>query len=201
MQRQLVTSSNIVSIGHDVASAMLEIEFDKGSVYQYAGGPRGGASTAYGGTKPRHLLQRPHQEPFPDAADQLIECPRRSGAGRTNSAHRRSALPQGGFVDRQSAAQPQATRLHRHLRHHRVHRRVLGAVSPSLREDFERRDIHLNIEQVRTRDLWRKLDAKKVDMGCGSFAAQPGPDYDFLESTANASPCSPTSQRANSPTH
>lgn len=56
---------------------------------------------------------------------------------------------------------------------------------PTLREDFERRDIHLNIEHVRTRDLWRKLDAKKVDMVCGSFAAQPGRppelDYDFLE--------------------
>ncbi len=55
----------------------------------------------------------------------------------------------------------------------------------TLREDFERHDIHLNIEHVRTRDLWRKLDAKKVDMVCGSFAAQPGRppelDYDFLE--------------------
>ncbi|SER77811.1 DNA-binding transcriptional regulator, LysR family [Lentzea xinjiangensis] len=61
----------------------------------------------------------------------------------------------------------------------------LGAVWPSLREDFERRDIHLNIEHVRTRDLWRKLDAKKVDMVCGSLAAQPGRppelEYDFLE--------------------
>jgi DNA-binding transcriptional LysR family regulator len=61
----------------------------------------------------------------------------------------------------------------------------LGAVWPTLREDFERRDIHLNIEHVRTRDLWRKLDAKKVDMVCGSLAAQPGRppelDYDFLE--------------------
>ncbi|GLZ32062.1 hypothetical protein Lesp02_42500 [Lentzea sp. NBRC 105346] len=61
----------------------------------------------------------------------------------------------------------------------------LGAVWPSLREDFERRGIQLNIEHVRTRDLWRKLDAKKVDMVCGSFAAHPGRppelDYDFLE--------------------
>ncbi|MFD9701546.1 LysR family transcriptional regulator [Lentzea sp. NPDC059081] len=61
----------------------------------------------------------------------------------------------------------------------------LGAVWPALREDFERRDIRLNIEHVRTRDLWRKLDAKKVDMACGSFAAHVGQppelDYDFLE--------------------
>jgi DNA-binding transcriptional LysR family regulator len=61
----------------------------------------------------------------------------------------------------------------------------LGAVWPALREDFERRGVHLNIEHVRTRDLWRKLDAKKVDLVCGSFAAEPGRpptvDYDFLE--------------------
>jgi DNA-binding transcriptional LysR family regulator len=61
----------------------------------------------------------------------------------------------------------------------------LGAVWPALREDFERRDVHLKIEHVRTRDLWRKLDAKKVDLVCGSFAAesgrQPDLEYDFLE--------------------
>lgn len=61
----------------------------------------------------------------------------------------------------------------------------LGAVWPALRDDFERRGVHLNIEHVRTRDLWRKLDAKKVDLVCGSFAAEPGRpptlDYDFLE--------------------
>jgi molybdenum-dependent DNA-binding transcriptional regulator ModE len=37
----------------------------------------------------------------------------------------------------------------------------LGSVWPTLRPDFERRDIHLKIEHVRTRDLWRTLDAKK----------------------------------------
>ncbi|PPK66190.1 LysR family transcriptional regulator [Actinokineospora auranticolor] len=61
----------------------------------------------------------------------------------------------------------------------------LGAVWPALREDFERRGVQLNIEHVRTRDLWRKLDGKKVDLVCGSFAAEPGRpptlDYDFLE--------------------
>lgn len=61
----------------------------------------------------------------------------------------------------------------------------LGAVWPLLREDFERRGVHLTIEHVRTRDLWRKLDANKVDLVCGSFAAEPDRlptlDYDFLE--------------------
>jgi DNA-binding transcriptional LysR family regulator len=61
----------------------------------------------------------------------------------------------------------------------------LGTVWPALREEFERRAVHLKIEHVRTRDLWRKLDAKKVDLVCGSFAAEPGRpldlDYDFLE--------------------
>jgi DNA-binding transcriptional LysR family regulator len=61
----------------------------------------------------------------------------------------------------------------------------LGAVWPGLREDFERRAVHLKIEHVRTRDLWAKLDAKKVDLVCGSFAADVGRplavDYDFLE--------------------
>ncbi|SMD22977.1 hypothetical protein [Kibdelosporangium aridum] len=56
---------------------------------------------------------------------------------------------------------------------------------PTLRDDFERRGIHLDIEHVRTRDLWSKLDGKKVDMVRGSFAAEPGNpptvDYDFLE--------------------
>jgi DNA-binding transcriptional LysR family regulator len=61
----------------------------------------------------------------------------------------------------------------------------LGAVWPALREDFERHGVRLTIEHVRTRDLWRKLDGKKVDLVCGSFAAEPGRpaalDYDFLE--------------------
>jgi hypothetical protein len=61
----------------------------------------------------------------------------------------------------------------------------LGTVWPAVREDFERRGVHLNIEHVRTRDLWRKLDGKKVDLVCGSFAAEPDRpptlDYEFLE--------------------
>ena len=61
----------------------------------------------------------------------------------------------------------------------------LGAVWPDLRIDFERRDIHLKVEHVRTRDLWTKLDAKAVDMVCGSFASErdqpPRLDQEFLE--------------------
>jgi DNA-binding transcriptional LysR family regulator len=61
----------------------------------------------------------------------------------------------------------------------------LGTVWPAVRTDFERRGVHLKIEHVRTRDLWTMLDAKKVDLVCGSFAAETGVkptlDYDFLE--------------------
>ncbi|MGH3775779.1 MAG: LysR family transcriptional regulator [Pseudonocardiaceae bacterium] len=61
----------------------------------------------------------------------------------------------------------------------------LGAIWPRLRADFERAGVQLKIEHVRTRDLWRKLDAKQVDMVCGSFATEhdrpPALDYDFLE--------------------
>ena len=37
MQRTPVTSSNIVSIGHDPATNTLEVEFKGGGVYSYAG--------------------------------------------------------------------------------------------------------------------------------------------------------------------
>lgn len=39
MQRTLVSSSNIRSVGYDPQSAILEIEFDSGDVYQYFGVP------------------------------------------------------------------------------------------------------------------------------------------------------------------
>ena len=35
MQRDYVTSSNIVSVGYDPGSETLEIEFQNGAVYQY----------------------------------------------------------------------------------------------------------------------------------------------------------------------
>jgi KTSC domain len=41
MERISVTSSNLSSVGYDVESQTLEIEFNNGGVYQYAGVPEG----------------------------------------------------------------------------------------------------------------------------------------------------------------
>ncbi len=41
MQRTAVTSSMIASVGYEDESGTLEIEFNKGGVYQYAGVQRG----------------------------------------------------------------------------------------------------------------------------------------------------------------
>lgn len=35
MDRLLVNSSNIVSVGYDVAGGVLEVEFQSGKIYQY----------------------------------------------------------------------------------------------------------------------------------------------------------------------
>ena len=40
MQKQLVASSNVRSIGYDLMSEILEVEFLNGSTYQYYGVPR-----------------------------------------------------------------------------------------------------------------------------------------------------------------
>lgn len=40
MDRTPVSSSNICSIGYDLGSSTLEIEFNNGTVYQYAGVPQ-----------------------------------------------------------------------------------------------------------------------------------------------------------------
>ena len=48
----------------------------------------------------------------------------------------------------------------------------LGSIWPGLRTEFERRGIQLKIEHVRTRHLWARLDAKQVDLVCGSLAAE-----------------------------
>lgn len=37
MVRQAVASSSIVSIGHDVTTEVLEVQFNNGGVYQYGG--------------------------------------------------------------------------------------------------------------------------------------------------------------------
>lgn len=39
MERQLVTSSSIVSIGYDATNQVLEVEFPSGHVYQYSDVP------------------------------------------------------------------------------------------------------------------------------------------------------------------
>ena len=39
MDRQPVRSSNICSVGYEVGSQMLEIEFHSGGIYQYSGVP------------------------------------------------------------------------------------------------------------------------------------------------------------------
>ena len=40
MIRQPVSSSNLKSVGYDPNSALLEIEFHDGSIYQYSGVPK-----------------------------------------------------------------------------------------------------------------------------------------------------------------
>jgi len=62
----------------------------------------------------------------------------------------------------------------------------LAQVWPVVAEEFTRREIELNVVHVRTRDFWAQLDAKDVDLVCGSVAASPGPDpalvgYDVIE--------------------
>jgi DNA-binding transcriptional LysR family regulator len=62
----------------------------------------------------------------------------------------------------------------------------LAQVWPAIEEEFTRREIELNIIHVRTRDFWTQLEAKNVDLVCGSIAATPGHDpaldaYDVIE--------------------
>jgi DNA-binding transcriptional LysR family regulator len=62
----------------------------------------------------------------------------------------------------------------------------LSQIWPSIEPEFTRREIELNIVHVRTRDFWSQLDAKDVDLVCGSIPI--GPDstvllesYDVIE--------------------
>lgn len=62
----------------------------------------------------------------------------------------------------------------------------LAQVWPQVADDFTRREIELNIVHARTRDFWTQLDAKDVDLICGSIPAGPGHDvalerYDVIE--------------------
>lgn len=40
MQRDFVASTNVVSVGYDEGSQILEVEFDNGRVYQYYNVPK-----------------------------------------------------------------------------------------------------------------------------------------------------------------
>jgi hypothetical protein len=62
----------------------------------------------------------------------------------------------------------------------------LAQVWPDVADEFSRREIQLHIAHVRTRDFWTQLDAKDVDLVCGSVAAAPSDDpaladYDVIE--------------------
>jgi DNA-binding transcriptional LysR family regulator len=62
----------------------------------------------------------------------------------------------------------------------------LATVWPAVSEEFTRREIELNVIHVRTRDFWAQLDAKDIDVVCGSVACAPGHDpaldgYDVIE--------------------
>lgn len=61
----------------------------------------------------------------------------------------------------------------------------VGEVWPHLQDEFERREVELNVVHVRTRDFWEKLESRQVDLVCGSFSAETGKlptlDYDFIE--------------------
>jgi len=62
----------------------------------------------------------------------------------------------------------------------------LAQVWPAVEAEFAAREIELNVVHVRTRDFRAQLDAKSVDLVCGSVPAAPGPDpilgaYDVIE--------------------
>jgi DNA-binding transcriptional LysR family regulator len=61
----------------------------------------------------------------------------------------------------------------------------LGEVWQHLRDEFEHREVELNVVHVRTRDFWEKLESRQIDLVCGSFSAERGKlptlDFDFIE--------------------
>ncbi len=62
----------------------------------------------------------------------------------------------------------------------------LAQAWPAIEPEFTRREIELNIVHVRTRDFWIQLEAKNVDLVCGSIPTTHGPDpaldpYDVIE--------------------
>jgi DNA-binding transcriptional LysR family regulator len=62
----------------------------------------------------------------------------------------------------------------------------LAQVWPQVVTEFTHREIKLNIVHVRTRDFWAQLEAKSVDLVCGSIPVGPDRDpaleaYDVIE--------------------
>jgi DNA-binding transcriptional LysR family regulator len=62
----------------------------------------------------------------------------------------------------------------------------LGRVWERVAEEFQSREIELNVLHVRTKESFTRLDAKEVDLLCGGFASTVGPGgvhegYEFLE--------------------
>lgn len=58
MQRQRVNSTNLVSVGYDSASQILEIEFKDRAVYQYLGVPPGEYTALMGASSHGSYLER-----------------------------------------------------------------------------------------------------------------------------------------------
>ncbi|GGP57585.1 LysR family transcriptional regulator [Saccharothrix coeruleofusca] len=48
-------------------------------------------------------------------------------------------------------------------------------------DDFRRRDVELKVVHIRTKDIWRKLASKEVDIVCGSVVTPAGRGGDFEE--------------------
>ena len=67
MERENVSSSNIVSIGYDAPSETLEVEFTAGSVYQYYGVPQGVYDAFRAATSKGQFLASQIKDRFPFA--------------------------------------------------------------------------------------------------------------------------------------
>ncbi|GAA1334209.1 LysR family transcriptional regulator [Saccharothrix algeriensis] len=48
-------------------------------------------------------------------------------------------------------------------------------------DDFRRRDVELKVVHIRTKDIWRKLESKEVDIVCGSVVTTAGGGSDFAD--------------------
>jgi hypothetical protein len=62
----------------------------------------------------------------------------------------------------------------------------VGKVWQRVCDEFAAREIELNVQHVRTKDSFARLDAREIDLLCGGFASIAGAgdvpgDYDFLQ--------------------